>query len=420
MNAFKVVSLNINGLNIPGKRRIIFDHLRKSGASVCLLQETLATLTSASLWRWEWGGPAYFNNGTRSSRGVAILVSRNFASNVLQVSSDYDGRILFLDLEVDNSTFTIGMYYAPTQDKPQCQLTALEDLEQALSDLNAENIIIGGDFNCFLDPLLDRNSSTTCPSLSDVVRDKLNLLRGDWGLCDLWRIKHPDKKGFTFRRGSYASRLDLFLVSNHISELVDSCKITPLVHSDHAMITFSVKTSQVKRGPGLWKFDTLLLQNKDFIQKMTEFLEDWSVPPELQDPASAWEWMKFEIRKFVLDYTKKTHCWEKQHIAKLNHQISDLQDRMDEGDYDHMIEIDSLRRELWEIEESKARKMIFRAKCNWALYGEKCSKYFLNLEKRKAQERTLNSLTTEDGNTTFDAKEILEIGREFYADLYID
>lgn len=132
MSAFKVVSLNVNGLNVPSKRRIIFDHLRKSGANVCLLQETHATLTSAPLWRSEWGGPAFFNHGTRGSRGVAILVSRSFAFNVLQISSDENGRVLLLDLEVDKTTFTIGTYYAPTQDKPQDQLGALKDLEKSL------------------------------------------------------------------------------------------------------------------------------------------------------------------------------------------------------------------------------------------------------------------------------------------------
>lgn len=56
---------------------------------------------------------------------------------------------------------------------------------------------------------------------------------------------------------------------------------------------------------------------------------------------------------------------------------------MDERGEDNTIEIDSLRRELREMEENRARKIIFRAKANWALYGERPSKYFLNLEKRK-------------------------------------
>lgn len=180
MNAFKVVSLNVNGLNIPSKRRIIFDHLRKSGASMCLLQETHATLTSAPLWHTEWGGQAFFN--------IAILVSRKFSPNILQVTSDDDGRILLMDVEVDDTVFTVGSYYAPNQDKPQSQITALQELEQALSDLTSENIIIGGDFNCFLDPLLDKNSQSICSPQSDIVRDRIHLMRENWGLCDVWRI----------------------------------------------------------------------------------------------------------------------------------------------------------------------------------------------------------------------------------------
>lgn len=93
---------------------------------------------------------------------------------------------------------------------------------------------------------------------------------------------------------------------------------------------------------------------------------------------------------------------------------------MDEEGLDLASEVESIKRELKEIEESRARKMMFRARCNWALQGEKCLKYFLNLEKRRLQERTLSSLTSSNGSTTSDPREILEIGRSFYADLYND
>lgn len=418
MSSLKVVSLNVNGLNVPSKRRIIFDYLRRSDAGVCLLQETHATLSSAPLWRTEWGGQAFFNNGTRSSRGVAILVSKKFSPNILHITSDDEGRILLMDLEVSDTVYTVGSYYAPTQDKPQCQMETLQVLENLLSELTAEQIIIGGDLNCFLDPSTDRNSRTPCSNQSESVRDRINLLREDWGLCDLWRVRNPSQRGYTFRRGTYASRLDYFLVSNHISELVSSCKVTSLVHSDHAMISMVVQTSKIKRGPGLWRFDAHLVQDDHFNRKMSAFLQNWQPPTELHDPASVWEWMKYEIKNFVSDYTKRIHCREKQQIAELSQQLSDLNAKMDEEGTDLTLEANSITRELKEIEESKARRMMFRARCNWALQGERCSKYFLNLEKRRSQERTLSSLTSSNGELTTDPSKILEIGRSFYADLY--
>lgn len=91
---------------------------------------------------------------------------------------------------------------------------------------------------------------------------------------------------------------------------------------------------------------------------------------------------------------------------------------MDEEGYDHTMQVDSIRRELRELKESKARRLIFRSRCNWALYGERPSKYFLNLEKRNAKARTLTTLLNKENDSVADSKGILEIAREFYVTLY--
>lgn len=105
-------------------------------------------------------------------------------------------------------------------------------------------------------------------------------------------------------------------------------------------------------------------------------------------------------------------------MKELNGELKALYRRMDSEQADLSFEVDSIRRELREIEESKARKMLLRSRANWALYREKCSKYFLNLEKRNYKEKTLSSLTTSNGNTVTDVQGILKIGRDFYERLY--
>lgn len=163
MEGVRVVSMNVNGLNIPSKRHIIFDHIRRSKADVILLQETHATLASEKLWRSEWGGPAFFCNGSQSSRGVAILVIRDLAFHVVDQKEDENGRILCMDLQIKGTVYTFCSLYAPTQDKSCEQLETLGRVEHLLGELSAVNTIVGGDFNCFLDPSLDRNSPGPAP-----------------------------------------------------------------------------------------------------------------------------------------------------------------------------------------------------------------------------------------------------------------
>lgn len=312
----------------------------------------------------------------------------------------------------------MGSFYAPTQDKPGAQVQALEELEQILQKTNASNTILAGDFNCFLDPLLDRNAHSSSSSHSEVVRDKIHTLLDDWGLCDMWRNRFPKKKGFTFHRGRYASRIDYCMVSHHLSSLVDSMRTEVTSLSDHAMLSCLIKTSKVTRGPGLWKFDSTLLENEDFNKKMSAFLAEWTPPPELTSPSSTWEWFKFEIKTFVMNFTKNVHSIEKQHIHALNKELQLLQQRMDEQGEDLTMQIESIMRELREVEESRARRLIFRAKSNWALYGERPSRYFLNLEKRNASDRTLTSLEKDGEDLVTEPKQILEIAKEYYTELY--
>lgn len=154
MEDLKILSLNVNGLNVPTKRRAVFDHLRKSKADFCLIQETHSTPTTEKLWKAEWGGSAWFSHGSRSSRGVAILVSRNLKCKITNPLSDKEGRYMFGDFQVGEAIYTIASIYAPTQDKRAEQISFLEELDEQLRNTNATNIILGGDLNYCLSPTL--------------------------------------------------------------------------------------------------------------------------------------------------------------------------------------------------------------------------------------------------------------------------
>lgn len=214
MEGVKVVSMNVNGLNISYKRRAIFKHLRKARADIFLIQETHCTSDTEKIWKQEWGAPAYFCNGSKSSKGVAILMSRELSFKVIEHRSDEIGRLLCMDVEIDGVVYTLGSLYVPTQDKGKEQISFLESIDEILVQANSTNIILGGDFNHPIDPSLDRNSRTATPPYAEQVGQKLAILTEEWGLCDVWRIRNSASPGYTFRRGTYASRLDYFLISD--------------------------------------------------------------------------------------------------------------------------------------------------------------------------------------------------------------
>lgn len=418
MEDLKLASFNVNGLNLPTKRRVIFDKIRKSKAQITLLQETHSTESSAPLWEAEWGGKIIFNHGLPNSRGVAILFERGLTPKILSEKRDENGRILALDLLWGANTLTLGCLYAPTQDRPLLQAQFMDSLDPILDALTSDDIVLGGDLNCIMDPALDKNSTSNISTSSCLHRNRLITLIEERQLCDLLRIRNPSKRVYTFRRGNYASRLDFFLVSDHLSEAASQVKILEGPHSDHSLISFQLHRSDAKVGPGYWRFDSSLLTQETFVQAMNKFFLEWQPPDELSDPNSRWEWLKFEIRNFVQKFVKEKRVGETKLLSDLQTELEDLYASVDQGIWVQPEHLDSVKREIKEIENERANKMIFHAKAKWARLGEKPTSYFLNLEKRSNKNKILSSVLTSKGESISDSASVLRHCKEFYQDLY--
>lgn len=352
----------------------------------------------ANIWESELGGRATFCHGSAASRGVAIFFKRGFAPEIRLEQSHREGRFLLMDVVLKEAVYSIGSIYAPTQDRSQDQIDFHDTLEEALGELEGVDIVLGGDFNCIFSPTFDKNSSSPLYPTSDAYRSRLTTIMEDLSLCDLWRSRFPDRKGFKFRRGGYSSRLDLFVVSSHLSEGVINLKTKVVAQSDHSIILMEFSNPSPHRGPGLWRFDSTLLSSQKFVMAMSDFLKDWEAPPELQDPCSIWEWQKHEIQTFVMKFKKGVVSQEKQLLSSLQAELEDLVHRADDGE-SLVSEIESVKRELHEMEDSRANKLIFRSRVKWAHLGEKPSSYFLNLQKRKLKEKSLSTIVMSSGDT---------------------
>lgn len=217
------------------------------------------------------------------------------------------------------------------------------------------------------------------------------------------------------------SRLDYLFISNHLSDITSEVKIRQNPHLDHALISLALGTLQKNRGPGLWRFDASLLTDQAFNTQMSEFLAAWEPPPELVDPTVIWEWLKFKIKGFIIEFQGKKKSTTTLFIRNLQSQIEDLSQKMSADSEERetiACHLESVRRELREIEEEKANKAILRSRCKWAKLGEKLNRYFLNLEKMKSRDNALSGILSEAGTIISDRKEILEQCRLFYSRLY--
>ena len=104
------ISNNVKGLQNPLKRIYLKNNLGSDG--FLFLQETCSSLADEKKWADELKGSIFFSHGKTNSCGVAI---EYIGSNKLglQKKNDKNGRILILDVKVDETNFVLVIIYNP-------------------------------------------------------------------------------------------------------------------------------------------------------------------------------------------------------------------------------------------------------------------------------------------------------------------
>ena len=75
-------SINVNGLRNIKKRQHIFTWFKQK-KYYCILEAHCAGIDEAQKWSKEWGGYSEWYNGTRLSKGVAILLGEHAPISVI-------------------------------------------------------------------------------------------------------------------------------------------------------------------------------------------------------------------------------------------------------------------------------------------------------------------------------------------------
>ena len=181
-----------------------------------------------------------------------------------------------------------------------------------------------------------------------------------------------------------------------------------------------VRTDDYSRGPGVWKFNNNLLQNAGFWDKVLKIIKDTVQVTEFCDPSMHWECIKMEVTTFCKHFSKhkaqeqcnKLSCLHKEK-AELESKLTDSPDNLS-----HLDRLEKIDLELEQHSREQAEKFIFRSQCTYAREGEKCSAYFLSLEKKCYLEENMKCVITGDGTMTHDQHTILSEQTKFYQELY--
>ena len=249
----------------------------------------------------------------------------------------------------------------------------------------------------------------------------------EFDLVDVFRAKNPNKKSYMYESKALKlySRLDFFLLPQHLIHLVEQIETLVSNAPDHRAVKLKFKCSNNRRGPGLWKFNNSLLDDEEYVNLIRGSYSSISEKYAGQeDKRLKWELVKLELRGLTIPYAKNKAKNLRKKVEK------DLQTRLSNLDQLISNSVDSaqvnylevvyfqLKQELCLIYENKGKGSIVRSKTKWTEQGEKPTKYFFNLERRNYNHKTIRELKYPDGTLVTKEDEILKEIEIFYNDLY--
>ena len=98
-------------------------------------------------------------------------------------------------------------------------------------------------------------------------------------LIDTWRKQNLQKREYTYfnNLADFKSRIDRFYLTTNIeTKYKIRAQIVQNYLSDHRMLTLGIhEKNEKKRGPSYGKLNSSILENKDYKNKVTSFLQKW-------------------------------------------------------------------------------------------------------------------------------------------------
>ncbi len=415
-SALRFISWNVKGLNSPVKRNKVFDHLRSLNTKIAFLQETHLKPSDHLKLRRGWVGQLYHSSFSSKARGTAILVHKSVPLSVSKVISDPNGRFNIVTGKIFGSTLTLANVYGPNWDNEDFYKNFLF----SLPDLVSSQLILGGDFNCCLDPSLDRSSKKP-PSQSKSSKI-IQLFMEQYAVSDVWRFFNPSDKQFSFFspvHGTF-SRIDLFLIDNKLLSTVCTCFYSPIVISDHATVIMDISFPGVSLTRSPWRFNSFLLTDLDFIETINSHIDlfiSTNVNPEMS-ASTIWEACKAFLRGEIISYSAFRKKNSAERGISISKDLMNLQSKCAAAPDPELIKDLLIKKSEFDILAADgAIEALLKSRHNYYESGDKPGKILAHQIRQSASTQHILQINTIDG-TTINPQTINDQFRSFYSSLY--
>jgi exonuclease III len=213
----ELLTLNVRGIQTMSKRRDYLEWLKDYNQNIIFLQETHTCALDEQYFRNTWGPGLFYSHGSTNARGVITIIPTKYVDNCKIQYRDLDGRLLIIELKINETTYYLINIYAPSCNNENEKLNFLTKLKKEITPLKDTNLILGGDWNIVLDPDVDKKGGNELEKHKhNKYRKSLLELIEEFDLNDCWRQHHPNKRQYTWRRKNprIFCRLDMWIISS--------------------------------------------------------------------------------------------------------------------------------------------------------------------------------------------------------------
>jgi len=156
-HSIKFTNWNVKRLNHPIKSSKVLAHLKFLKSDIAFITETHIQGSGCIALKRGWVGQVYHSSFQGRARWACILISKSVQFISSETRSDPYGRFVIVMGKLYDLPVTLAGVYAPTCDDSKFMNNFLSTIPY----LDTHQLILAGDCNCVINPLLDRSSSSS-------------------------------------------------------------------------------------------------------------------------------------------------------------------------------------------------------------------------------------------------------------------
>uniref|UniRef100_K7E586 exodeoxyribonuclease III n=1 Tax=Monodelphis domestica TaxID=13616 RepID=K7E586_MONDO len=360
-----IITLKVNGINSPIKRRQITDWIRTQNPNICCLQETHMRRVDTHKVRIKGSSKTFWASTDRKKAGVAIMISDKAKAKIDLIKRDREGKYILLKGTSDNEEISLINMYAPNGIASKFLMEKLGELKEEIDS----KIILVGDLNQPLSNLDKSNQKINKKEVKEVneILEKLESI-------DIWRKINRDKKEYTFFSAPHGTftKIDHTLGHRNMAFKCRKAEIINATFSDNKAIKIFIgKGTWRAKSKINWKLNNMILQNRLVREEIIETINNFIDENDNGETSfqTLWDGAKALLRGKFISMNAYINKLGRAEINELEIQIKNLENKQIKNPQKKTtLEILKIKGEINKIESDRTIEVINKTR-SW--YFEK-------------------------------------------------